>query len=268
MPDVDLELKYSSSRTRPGRPRHRRHAEEGETAPSVDAGIGAGISGDTVDVQALQKRLEDLTQSEKVKDSKIEKLAAQFLDAQSELDRARWAREQEAAETAKKFSQLEHELGTVSNSLSGARKMGRRAIVAFAAIVMLAASMILWRLWANASVQPQSVADTPIALQRDLVPRRAIAAANHPLHRSPSQLDKLPPGAAFTAALDRLDEAFSEFPDRSPEDLLRAASGPKAGCKVQWSDKLPSLLFGDMNAGPNVLAATLYHCAEAISRLH
>jgi hypothetical protein len=280
MPNGDMELKYNRSRAGKARPRHTPHA--GQSRPALPGGansvdvnsVGVGtVNADTVDVstveiETLQKRLEDLARSESAKDGKIEKLAAQFLGAQRDLDLQKWAREQEVAETAIKFSQLTNQLGTVSDSLSSVRKVWRWAVVSVATMAIIAVCVISWRMRAATSVHEETVADAPIVVQRDPAPSRAVAIAHRPLHDAASQLDHLPPGAEFTAALDRLDEALAEFPNRSPEELLREASGKKDGCRLRWNDKLPSLFLGDMNASPNALASALLHCAEAVSKLH
>jgi hypothetical protein len=271
MPKVDLELKYSS-RSRPARPRHKLPVEEGQPA-LADGGEPVArepVAVDTVDIEALQRRVEAMAQAEIAKDGRIEKLAVQFHDAQQDLELQKRTRCEEVAETAIKLSQLEQQLGTVSDSLSGFRKAGRLAAMTAAGIVMVGVCVIFWRIWASERVQHDASINSTIADQRDPDSSRPLPIARgHLLHRTAGRPDKVPPepGAAFTAALDRLDDAIDQFPGRSPEELLRLASDPKAGCLLQWNDRRPSVLFGDPKTGPTSLTSTLFHCAEAISSL-
>jgi hypothetical protein len=287
MSNVDQELKYSSrsKRARPAKPRHKANEEEQETerpsgvdtvdvdiVPTVDVGtVNVGtVDVDTVDIEALQKRLEELARSELAKDGKIEKLAAQFIGVQKDIDLHKRMREQEVAETTRNFSRLEDQLGTISDNLSGARRQWRWVAITFALIVTIPACAIFWRMWAIRGIHEQTVAAAPLVAQQDAPTSRAMAAAHGSPQGAASNPDKLPsePSAAFTAAIERLDDAFGEFPGRSPEELLREASGSEHGCRLLWNDTHPSLLFGDFKAGKASLSSTLFRCAEAVSNLH
>jgi hypothetical protein len=178
-------------------------------------------------------------------------------------------RKREAAETSVKISELEHRLGTVSARLSGTRRLWLCSAIVGVGIAIACIYVISSRTPAISGGQP-TVSDAPIMVApQKLAPVLPAPPALQPLERGVNSPDKLSPApaAVFSAALNSIDDAVDKFPDRSPEELLRAASLQKDGCMLQWNDRRPSLLFGSTKPGPNAIASSLFHCAEVISSL-
>jgi hypothetical protein len=226
----------------------------------------AVVAVDTVEIEALKRKIEELTGSEKEKEKektrRIEKLSAQFLETQRDLEQQKQARNQEAEATAFKLSHLEQELGKVADNLSGARKIWRWVAVTAGVAATIAACLILWRISVTQILQREAAPAAPIVVHipRTVTPR-------------PQNRGKLPaePGAALIASLDRLNAALNQFSDRSPEQVLKAVSNPKEHCMLLWNGNVPSVLFGSPglphDPAPGSIAYLLNQCAEAVSNL-
>ena len=75
-------------------------------------------------------------------------------------------------------------------------------------------------------------------------------------------------GAAFTNAIEDLDSAVGDFPQQSPQEILKTVSSSGRDCRLLWNGDYPSVLFGRTPIGTNSLAANLEGCAQAVRHLH
>lgn len=129
-----------------------------------------------------------------------------------------------------------------------------RTVVGVAAIVtaLIGWGVVFWLLFI-----------TPQAVEAPEAPAFIVAPG-------PRISDRLPynnPSAAFRMALAELDSALTDYPGKSPAELLREASQKDGSCLIQWNDGYPSLLFGSGHPHPKALSVMLAQCADAVRRL-
>lgn len=135
----------------------------------------------------------------------------------------------------------------------------RRRNVRIAAQWLLALICVLTGMVTRNSPDPAIVAQPHLAAK---APDGQKISPAEPVRELPDDA-----GEALTAALDDLDSAIEDFPQRSPEQILRAVSRPGHDCMLAWDTRYPSLIFGRMPIGPNSLAAMLEGCAQAVKQL-
>jgi hypothetical protein len=86
-------------------------------------------------------------------------------------------------------------------------------------------------------------------------------------HTEPARVLQDDAGAAFTTALDDLDNAVVDRPQQSAEEILKMVSRPGYDCMLVWNGDYPSLVFGMRPIPPNSLTTTLEGCAQAVKQL-
>jgi hypothetical protein len=196
------------------------------------------------EIAALKARVEQQTAIE-----------SQCKVARQEVEAQKLARAGDAARAAERIALLEshvemaasHAMRAVA-AISKQRNAWRMA----AAIAGIAALSFLGiALWLSSAAGPQIVPQVPQQPASSKV--RGV--------RTPLPQDA---PAALTTALERLNGALEIVPNRAPEEALRSASAT-VGCAIVWTNELPSVVFAPR--GPNSIAMTLDHCAEAVEDL-
>jgi hypothetical protein len=151
-------------------------------------------------------------------------------------------------------------------------------LIAASVIGMIAVSLLCVLLWPLVRKAAENAPrDSPAASNPSSAIESETRAGTEPRRQSviavvgsPSRLHiELPvdPAAALTMAIDHLSTALEGVPGRSSDEILRQLSKTRPGCRMVWTDDVPSLVFGG-DPRPNSLAYTLEDCAEAVSRLH
>jgi hypothetical protein len=201
-------------------------------------------------------------------------LQSRWHTAQRELETQRRERRIEAVRTAAKVSTLERELearfvpaetglGFDQREKGGKTRRGLFVVAGIAAVAGL--SVGAWQMIAAQSrqlvVPPASAAE-------------AIAETGTKLTSQTANVTGVFAGlpadspAAFSMAVNRLDDALASIPGRTPEDILQQASKNQKVCRLQWNAGHPSILFDGEPSHSNSLSATIDQCADAVKRLH
>jgi hypothetical protein len=189
-------------------------------------------------------------------------LHSQWHNAQRELETQRRERRIEAVRTAARVSTLEKELEakTIAPEIArlnlsehrGRKRKVRGAMIAAAGVVAVTGlSFVCWRVTAAHGAQS---ADAQLIF--------APPTAAYPVSALPAEST-----AAFSMAVNRLDDALAAIPGRTPEDVLQQASKNQKACRLQWNDGHPSLLFDGEPSRANSLSETINECADAVKRL-
>jgi hypothetical protein len=201
------------------------------------------------------------------KADEIATLQSRWHLAQRELETQRRERRIEAVRAAAKVSTLQREIESRAVEVEPAtgpppdgkdQKIRRTAITIVGVAALAALTTIGWRVIAAQSWQSPNAsapaAETYVSQNVTVTDAALALPADSP--------------AAFSMAVNRLDEALASIPGRTPEDILQQASKNRKVCKLQWNGGHPSLLFDGEPSHANSLSATIDQCADAVRHLH
>ena len=184
----------------------------------------------------------------------IETIRSQWKTSLQELENEKQARAADAARLAARVEALEWQLSVVAKQagVAGAGASKKRT---------------LWPLWV-AFTAASCIVIGLMVVGNLPVPQR-ITVEPVPAARKALKFGELPddPYAALNTGIDQLNTAVASVGDRSPEESLRLASRPGHSCRLVWTDRLPSVVFGMEPIRQNSLAHTLADCAREVSKV-
>jgi hypothetical protein len=204
------------------------------------------------------------------KADEIAKLQSQWHDTQRELETQRRERRIEAVRQAAKVSTLQRELEARPvppplDAPAGTQEKSRRVRGILIAIAGVAAFTALGlTVWRPASRSGPQVEASPAATETvsDTGARFTSRTSNVDDAALPAESP-----AAFSMAVNRLDDALASFPGRTPEEILQQVSKTKKACRLEWNGGHPSLLFDGEPSHSNSISATIDQCADAVKHL-